>query len=71
MQEFVLLLLASALGLALPAPRAATNVVIGWNDLGMHCEDGVDYSVVGLAPELGLGGFAMPGTQRYYRLHRP
>jgi hypothetical protein len=36
-----------------PAPlflHAAPNAVIGWNNLGMHCTDGSDFSVFSILP---------------------
>jgi len=31
-------------------PPTGSFTLIGWNDLGMHCDDGQDYSVFGLLP---------------------
>jgi hypothetical protein len=33
-----------------PPPTGAGYKLIGWNDLGMHCFDGKDYSVFGVLP---------------------
>jgi len=33
-----------------PAGAATGYKVLAWNDLGMHCTDGVDYSVFGILP---------------------
>ena len=47
------LLRAAALFLAAATPAAwaaGTYKVIGWNDLGMHCVDGNDYSVFSILP---------------------
>src|SRR5512141_2417685 len=33
-----------------PLEAASGYKVISWNDLGMHCTDGVDYSVFGVLP---------------------
>ncbi len=42
-------LLATALVLGSPNLGAASNVLLGWNDLGMHCMD-ADYSVFSILP---------------------
>lgn len=42
--------LAIFLSLTYPARAANGNTVIGWNDLGMHCMDGVDFSVFSILP---------------------
>jgi len=34
---------------AVPASFAATQTLVGWNDLGMHCMD-ADYSVFSILP---------------------
>ena len=33
-----------------PPPTAGTYSLIAWNDLGMHCVDGIDYSVFSILP---------------------
>ena len=45
----VSLVLASSGG-GTPPPPTAGYKLIGWNDLGMHCFDGKDYSVFGVLP---------------------
>lgn len=37
-------------GTSAPPPTTAGYKLIGWNDLGMHCFDGRDYSVFGVLP---------------------
>jgi hypothetical protein len=39
-----------AAGSTPPPPTGAGYKLIGWNDLGMHCFDGKDYSVFGVLP---------------------
>src|SRR6185503_1796251 len=36
--------------MAAPLEAAAGYKLIAWNDLGMHCTDGVDYSIFGVLP---------------------
>ena len=44
-------ILAGALSLALTITVTAEEwQVIGWNDLGMHCMDGTDFSVFSILP---------------------
>lgn len=43
-------LLALFLSLTSPARAANGNTVVGWNDLGMHCMDGLDFSVFSILP---------------------
>jgi len=47
-----IMLTAIATVLAVSAQTASTNEwkVVGWNDLGMHCMDGKDYSVYSILP---------------------
>jgi hypothetical protein len=48
--QFARLWLISALCL-MPAARSSSNyTLIGWNDLGVHCEDGLDYSIFTILP---------------------
>ena len=35
---------------AVPPPTGSSYKLVGWNDLGMHCFDGKDYSVFGVLP---------------------
>jgi hypothetical protein len=47
------LLLAALVAIAAAARASTTRsgwTLVGWNDLGMHCTDGVDYSVFSLLP---------------------
>ncbi len=46
----IILLTAFIVLAAAPAPSATGWKVVAWNDLGMHCTDGVDFSVFAILP---------------------
>ncbi|HEX9163736.1 MAG TPA: hypothetical protein VF980_18655, partial [Thermoanaerobaculia bacterium] len=50
--RFRSILVFAALLLTIPAVALSATgwKIVGWNDLGMHCTDGVDYSVFGILP---------------------
>ena len=45
-----ILLFATLAVLVLEPARAISGTLIGWNDLGMHCMDGIDFSVFSILP---------------------
>ncbi len=49
-RRVLLLVLVSVAAVAGGDPAQSGWTLIGWNDLGMHCTDGVDYSVFSLLP---------------------
>lgn len=49
MNRASVLALASLLGCLCPTSHAASAVILGWNNLGMHCMDS-DYSVFTVLP---------------------
>lgn len=48
MRKTTLVLL--SLLIAMPLTAASGYKLVAWNDLGMHCTDGIDYSVYGVLP---------------------